>query len=100
MEMFTKKMVIEEKLSMRDILSFYEAAKEFNGKCQLLCKKNVVEASNLPKLVSFFLTANKAQAIHIKLEGQQVKSFWKQFITKQGNLFASSYQQVAATKED
>ncbi|MFT8320727.1 MAG: hypothetical protein ABF649_07475 [Bacillus sp. (in: firmicutes)] len=91
METFSKKLTLQEKFTMDDILSFYEASKEFNGNCQLLCKKSVIEATNLPKLVSFFLTANKRQAVHIKLEGQQVKAFWKQFVSK-NNL---SFQKIA-----
>ncbi|WP_445486534.1 hypothetical protein [Niallia sp. 03133] len=87
METFLKKFTLQEKLTMDDILSFYETSKEFNGKCQLLCKKHVIETTNLPNLVSFFLTANKKQAVHLKLEGQQVKKFWKEFTSKNQLLF-------------
>ncbi len=98
METFFKKVTLNENMTMKDILSFYEATKKFNVKCQLLCKKHVVETTSLPKLVSFFLTAGSRQDIQIKLEGSQANTFWKSFLSNSENSFVKSYNRKRLTE--
>lgn len=98
METFFKKVTLNENMTMKDILSFYEATKKFNVKCQLLCKKHVVETTSLPKLVSFFLTAGSRQDIQIKLEGNQANTFWKSFLSNSENSFVKSYNRNRLTE--
>ncbi|TRZ35892.1 hypothetical protein CEQ21_09705 [Niallia circulans] len=93
METFLKRVTLHENMTVKDILSFYEATKKFNVKCQLLCSKHVVETTSLPKLVSFFLTAGSKQDIQIKLEGTQANSFWKSLVSNKENSFLKAYNQ-------
>ncbi|PLT31253.1 HPr family phosphocarrier protein [Peribacillus deserti] len=72
-EIISASVLIEEKLTMSQIMSFYQASKLFEGNVYMHCSHKIVDAKKLSKLVSFMLTVDEHSAIKIILEGQEVQ---------------------------
>ncbi|MDQ0219948.1 HPr family phosphocarrier protein [Peribacillus cavernae] len=73
-EIISKDVKINNKLTMRQIMSLYQEMKNYRGSIYIICKHKVVDPANLSKLVSFMLTLDEKSELKVVAEGQDVQS--------------------------
>ncbi|WML49684.1 HPr family phosphocarrier protein [Neobacillus sp. PS3-34] len=72
-EIISTNVIVRNKFNMKKMLEIFQASKQFNGSTFLYCNHKAVDASNLPKLVSFLLTVKPQTTLKIIVEGQEVQ---------------------------
>ncbi|MBM7694145.1 phosphotransferase system HPr-like phosphotransfer protein [Peribacillus deserti] len=73
-EIISANVLIQEKITMRQIMSFYQESKQYEGNVYLHSNQKIVDAKKLSKLVSFMLTVNADSPVKIIVEGQHVQN--------------------------
>ncbi|MDP4163199.1 MAG: HPr family phosphocarrier protein [Bacillota bacterium] len=72
-EIISTNVIVRNKFTMKKMLEIFQASKQFNGSTILYSKHKAVDASSLPKLVSFLLTLHSQTTLKIIVEGQNVQ---------------------------
>ncbi|WP_110928961.1 hypothetical protein [Bacillus massiliglaciei] len=77
-KMMSTDLKLNSRLSMTQIMNLHQAIQDFEGRAYLVCEYKMIEASELPKLVSFMLTLEECADIKVILEGKNVQDTLKQ----------------------
>ena len=72
---------LTNKFTMKNIMSFYQETKNFNGNVYLLHKHKIINAQKLSKLVTFLMMAEQNSTIKIIVEGRDVQAKLQQLET-------------------
>ncbi|MEN8698856.1 HPr family phosphocarrier protein [Bacillus infantis] len=72
-EIISTNINLDSHFTMKDMLEIYQAAKQYKGNTIIYCNQKSVDASNMPKLVSFLLTQKANTSIKVIVEGVQAK---------------------------
>ncbi|PLR81200.1 HPr family phosphocarrier protein [Bacillus canaveralius] len=71
-EIMSSNVLVQNKVTIRKMLDIHQASRQFKGTTYLYSKHKAVDAANLSKLVSFFLTVKPQTTLKIIVEGTEV----------------------------
>lgn len=83
----------QRRLTMREVLDLYSLAKGYHGSVFFYNQTHVVNGSQLPRLVSFFLTIKKNSDFLIVVEGTENETF----LARLKPLFMASDMSIGCT---
>ncbi|KUP09530.1 hypothetical protein Q73_02615 [Bacillus coahuilensis m2-6] len=70
-EIYSRKVTMNQSLSMQQVLKLYHFAKDYNGHIYFIERHKKIALSSLPKLVSYFLTSKDKRTFKIVIEGTE-----------------------------
>ncbi|MBT2759447.1 HPr family phosphocarrier protein [Mesobacillus foraminis] len=73
-EIMSSNVIVQKRFSMKKMLEIHQTAKKLKGTTYLYSKQKAVDASVLPKLVSFLLTVEPQTTLKIIVEGIDVEN--------------------------
>ncbi|CAM3646867.1 HPr family phosphocarrier protein [Mesobacillus zeae] len=73
-EIMSSNVIVQKKFSMKKMLEIHQVAKKINGTTYLYSKQKTVDATVLPKLVSFLLTFEPQSTLKIIVEGTEAET--------------------------
>ncbi|WP_058308097.1 hypothetical protein [Gracilibacillus massiliensis] len=69
-KILSKKVMLEEKLNMNQIIALHTYEKSYNGSIYILANHEILTLGNLPRLVTFSLLTNRNCQLHFIVEGE------------------------------
>lgn len=72
-EILSSTVIVQNRFSFRMMLDIHQVVKKVSGTIFLSSKQKVVDASSLPKLVSFLLTIDPHTSLKIIIEGSEIE---------------------------
>jgi phosphotransferase system HPr-like phosphotransfer protein len=89
-EILSTDVKITKKFSLKNIMSFFQETKSFNGNVYLLHKHKIINAQKLSNLVTFLMMAEENSIIKIIVEGKDVQAKLQQLESVCENAFERS----------
>jgi phosphotransferase system HPr-like phosphotransfer protein len=72
-EILSSTVIVRNRFSFRKMLDIHQVVKKVSGTVFLSSKQKVVDASSLPKLVSFLLTIDPQTTLKIIIDGTYIE---------------------------
>ncbi|WP_108671951.1 HPr family phosphocarrier protein [Peribacillus acanthi] len=91
-EILSTDVKLTKKFTMKNIMSFYQETKNFNGNVYLLHKHKIINAQKLSKLVTFLMMTEENSTIKIIVEGKQVQEKLQKLESVCENAFERSHK--------
>ncbi|PLR89925.1 HPr family phosphocarrier protein [Bacillus sp. T33-2] len=73
-EIMSSNVLVQKKFTMKKMLEIHQAVRKLSGATYLYSRQKAVDASALPKLVSFLLTVEPQTTLKIIVEGTNVEA--------------------------